>query len=514
MTESTLYTGKSITETLATELLAMICEYLPREDLICFRLTSKICADVASKCLFRDLHVMFTEKSFQNLLNVSKQPGLSKHVRSLYYEPRMLRDVEVSEFRSRVIRMVKEDDVTSQETFEEEWKAYRRIIESASFMKANYYDFFALAQALQNFQNLKYINVNSDGPDSHPAFHERFSTGDIYFEIYATAFDKEDAKCRALQTIITAVGLAGIELNTLTATVIPPCFFSSVLSHGHNHIPQIAPHLKRMDISFSLDFLDKVSLVALGIQKFLSPAVNLEALRVAMDPECLLEEDTVPAISWDSIVGSLVKLPKLQSLELCHISGTHEFFSKFFEDHASTLQHLYLESMSLEGDISRWGNVFTTLQNLPLRTCKLEGDFWGGKLNETEDVYMFVSMDLDFFEICFERYPELSSLLKYFSKNEDMLPSLNGLLEVLIDDAPEHAGLSRLTASRIWDIAVRQVKGEFRYDNALENGSVVADSDSPAEVGTDDVTGEFDLNKNDTDDNVGDFEHTEDQNGA
>ncbi|KAJ8062426.1 hypothetical protein OCU04_008966 [Sclerotinia nivalis] len=490
MTESTLYTGKSITETLAAELLAMICEYLPREDLICFRLTSKLCADVASKCLFRDLHVMFTKKSFENLLNVSKRPGLSKHVRSLYYEPRMLRDVEVSVFKSRVMSSVKGDDVTRQEAFEEEWKAYRRIIDSASFMKANCYDFFALAQALQNFQNLKCINVNSDGPDSHPAFHERFSTEDIYFEIYATAHDKEDVKSRALQTIITAVGLAGIELNTLIATVIPPSFFASVFNDGHNRVIQIAPHLKRMDISFSLDFLDRVSPpIASGIHNFLSPAVNLETLRVAMDPECLLEEDTVPAISWDSIIGSLVKLPKLQSLELCHMSGTHEYFSKFFEDHASTLQHLYLESLSLNGDISRWGNVFTTLQNLPLRTCKLEGDFWSGKLNETEDVYMFVSMDLDFFEICFERYPELSLLLKYFSKNENMLPSLNGLLEVLIDDAPEHAGLSTLTASRIWDIAVRQVKGEFRYYNALGNGSDVADPDSPAEVDIDDVTG-------------------------
>lgn len=86
------------------------------------------------------------------------------------------------------------DDATRQEAFEAKWKAYRRIIDSESLMKATYYDYFAFYQALQKFQNLKCINVRSNGPGSHPAFHERFSTKDIYSELYTGADQPGDIR--------------------------------------------------------------------------------------------------------------------------------------------------------------------------------------------------------------------------------------------------------------------------------------------------------------------------------
>lgn len=176
------------------------------------------------------------------------------------------------------------DDGTRQEAFEAKWKAYRRIIDSESLMKATYYDYFAFYQALQKFQNLKCINVRSDGPGSHPAFHERFSTKDIYSELYTGADQPGDIRGWALQGMILAVGKAGIKLTSLTATVIPVHFFFPVFYSSPYLIIQVTQHLKHMDIALCPHFWKQHSPpVISGMRNFLSSAVNLEKLRVALD---------------------------------------------------------------------------------------------------------------------------------------------------------------------------------------------------------------------------------------
>ncbi|CAD6442583.1 7726c439-1785-487a-a824-86724c783bc7 [Sclerotinia trifoliorum] len=132
-----------------------------------------------------------------------------------------------------------------------------------------------------------------------------------------------------------------------------------------------------MDITLAPHFWEQLPTpVISGMWSFLSPAVNLEKLRVALDSVYFFI-DTFSIMTWDSIVG-LLKLPKLKSFELYNISGTYEHLPKFFKDHISTLQHLYLGDLILEGNMSGWDNVFTTLQSVPLRTCQLRG-YLGGK---------------------------------------------------------------------------------------------------------------------------------------
>ncbi|ESZ91657.1 hypothetical protein SBOR_7955 [Sclerotinia borealis F-4128] len=462
MATSTPYTGKSITDTLATELLGMICGYLPREDLLSFRLTSKTCAEVASKDLVQDLNVMFTEKSFENLLNISKQPSLSKHVRSLYYEPRTLRPVSRVALETAMQMDWYADNGPTPYPISREpieyWESYSDISNRESHIMVSYYDISVLAQALPNFKNLKKIRVDSDGLPSPQASSAHIPTGnECKWLLHHDPTDQNCTRFRALLSILTAVSLPGTELTSFTATVIPDRFFR-IFNGNRNLMLPIAPYLKRIDISLApIDWLKTSREVDLGIHKFLRPAANLEDLRIAIDRKYLNDGwDHNTPIPWNSVVGSW-KIPKLRNLILCNASGTQECFSKFLEDHTETLDYVCMENMWLEGDISGWGSVFTTLQSLALSTCQLEGT-WAGRWDAKTNEPLSVSMDLRYYQIHSERYPGLSVLLKRLEDDESLVPNLKRLLQLFIVDGPLPAGDLKFTASKAWEIAVRQAK--------------------------------------------------------
>ena len=84
----------SIMEALPIELMHITCSFLSKQDLGNFRLAAHDCARVGEKHLVRNLHVMFTTKSFHNLLQISRHPVLSQYVLSIFYEVRFLEDVD------------------------------------------------------------------------------------------------------------------------------------------------------------------------------------------------------------------------------------------------------------------------------------------------------------------------------------------------------------------------------------------------------------------------------------
>ncbi|APA16142.1 hypothetical protein sscle_16g109120 [Sclerotinia sclerotiorum 1980 UF-70] len=91
------------------------------------------------------------------------------------------------------------------------------------------------------------------------------------------------------------------------------------------------------------------------------------------------------------------------------------------------------------------------------------------------------------YDICLQRYSELSLLLDYYSKDGLEPPCLSTLLEVLIKDPRQHSGLSTLTVSRLWEIMIYQVK--FRYDYPSDSDYTVSTPDPSTEFDDDDVTG-------------------------
>jgi hypothetical protein len=71
---------------LPPELLIELCKYLQPQTLCAFRLTCRLYADVAAQTLFKEVHLMFRDKSFKNLLEIARHPVLSSYVTSIYYE--------------------------------------------------------------------------------------------------------------------------------------------------------------------------------------------------------------------------------------------------------------------------------------------------------------------------------------------------------------------------------------------------------------------------------------------
>jgi hypothetical protein len=73
----------SILSRLPIEVVSIVYSFLPVHDIAQVRLTCKDCAKIGERHLVRDLHLMFHAKSFQNILNISLHPVLSKYVTSI-----------------------------------------------------------------------------------------------------------------------------------------------------------------------------------------------------------------------------------------------------------------------------------------------------------------------------------------------------------------------------------------------------------------------------------------------
>jgi hypothetical protein len=77
---------------LPQEILQLIMDVMDRSTLIALRATCKHYAATAAPLVFRNVHLMFREKSFLNLAQISKHPVYRHHVQSIFYEPAILEE--------------------------------------------------------------------------------------------------------------------------------------------------------------------------------------------------------------------------------------------------------------------------------------------------------------------------------------------------------------------------------------------------------------------------------------
>jgi len=75
---------------LPLEVLQLVCDYLPSSDLVNVRPVGRNFSQAGANNLFRDIHVMLSKKSFENLTSISEIPALAKYVRNVVYEVRFL----------------------------------------------------------------------------------------------------------------------------------------------------------------------------------------------------------------------------------------------------------------------------------------------------------------------------------------------------------------------------------------------------------------------------------------
>src|SRR4051812_17763324 len=123
MATSNAFPRTSFAETFPVELWGIVCKYLvanhlPKDNLCNFLLTSKKCATAATPYLFQSQHVSLMLKSLQNLQNVSEQPHLAKHVREIWYEPRLMNRLDRQHYNDLI------QDPATSEDIERGWTIY------------------------------------------------------------------------------------------------------------------------------------------------------------------------------------------------------------------------------------------------------------------------------------------------------------------------------------------------------------------------------------------------------
>ncbi|KID86608.1 F-box domain, Skp2-like protein [Metarhizium guizhouense ARSEF 977] len=90
------FTKRSPLEKLPFEVLGMICAFLPRADLKALRLVSRAFDGPSLSTLFRTVYLKVHLGSFEKLQDISRSEKLSKHVRYISYDCRVLDDSAVS----------------------------------------------------------------------------------------------------------------------------------------------------------------------------------------------------------------------------------------------------------------------------------------------------------------------------------------------------------------------------------------------------------------------------------
>ncbi|KAM0128723.1 hypothetical protein ACHAO1_008867 [Botrytis cinerea] len=62
-------------------------------------MVSNICAAAGMDRLVKDIFVIFTRESFEKSLDISKHPGMSKHVAAIHYVPLRMKAVSEGHYK-------------------------------------------------------------------------------------------------------------------------------------------------------------------------------------------------------------------------------------------------------------------------------------------------------------------------------------------------------------------------------------------------------------------------------
>lgn len=392
---ASITSSPSIMEALPLEIVHLVMSFLPTEDLNNWRLSSKECAKAGERHIVRDLHVMYTAKSFANLLNISRHPSLSKYVQSIVYEARYLVEVDQTGFEQNILdgdeyAFENPENITAdtKAILSPAWTAYRRMLDEQQYIKKTGYDVSVFSQALVRLPALKRAEVISEYKNRSEALERAYeatmAVSGFLLECGELSDEGNLTRIRALRTVLLATTGMQSGLEDLHVHLIHWSFFSSApLSL---HFPAYV-NLRHLDLEFEADPGDKKDQevvearhVELGLA--LRSATGLETLRLVFEkPDTLFRwvrvSDLVNApVVWERITGDTT-WPKLRSLELQVATCSEADIMRFFTRHARTLRSVSLVNMWLTDCTTGWSGVFKMMKHsLKLEEVHL-GGCWG-----------------------------------------------------------------------------------------------------------------------------------------
>lgn len=241
-------------DTLAPELLHLICAQLNHWEVPAFRLLNRNCAAVGLEYLVPMIGIhlhrnSFHGHSFQRLLAISAHPVMSKNIHELYCDSHVL-DFPMKDFANWKVgaeeRLKKPnagrvtgqrltfDPVRTRQDFVRLYCWYQTVMKHQVYILDGMMDYHILAQAIPRLINLEKIIMNTRNTIYETDIYDRIGPWD-----YALEFPHEQLTLcgvRQLDSLLLSLASSRIELKKLRAGLLSWKWFNSngfVLDEPH-----------------------------------------------------------------------------------------------------------------------------------------------------------------------------------------------------------------------------------------------------------------------------------------
>ena len=395
----------SLLQQFPAEVTYIVFDHLEREDLISFRLASNVCARFGAPALFRSLHVMFTLKSFQNIMEISRKEELSKQVREISYEPvflpRISKEVYKARFRSferqlddHTLRV--DNDIFRTETEKAAkvaWKAYQTIRDEQIYIRIANIDVITFANATRQFPLLETITIsnNCGCPQKFSLPTQlayKASRAVDHLHLISHVFG-EDVGVRGANAILASLPPSGrikdiqiVEVDWSFIVLPPPKtpniylpFFSRLTTIRLSFAPSRRELANRPG-------LPSPTLRHKEFAKLLKSATNLENLHLKVMKSQISKGHALECLAkyipvYLHTIFEDCTWPKLHTLEICGITADERTLNSLLQRHASTLKSLRLCGIHLlSEELGAYRNILDCIQSHMNVTSLDLGGLW------------------------------------------------------------------------------------------------------------------------------------------
>jgi len=367
-------------DTLAPELLHLICAQLNYWEVPAFRLLNRQCAAVGLEYLVPTIGIhlhrnSFKVHSFQRLLAISSHPIMSKTVRELYYDSHIL-DSPMKDFatwKAGAEERVKEPNggrvngqiltfnpIRTRQDFVRLYSWYQTIMREQEHILDGMIDYPILAQAIPNLINLEKITMNTRNTIYRTDVYDRIGPWD-----YALEFPYEQLVpygVRQLNSLLLGAASSRIELKKLRAGLLSWKWFKSnaFILNKHRYT-RVCKSLTSLHLVLTCGgpghpseegpeapecyrYLEQSG----KIPQFLAKLSRLESLKLSFDETNIWGGTKYPA-RLSHLIGDNPFWPGLKKLELGCFRTSELELMRVLERHAKTLLHFGL-NISVELD--------------------------------------------------------------------------------------------------------------------------------------------------------------------
>jgi hypothetical protein len=402
-------TGNSNFHGLPGEVLDYIGTLLPKSDLGNLRLTHIRCAEIFARAIVRDVQVLITKRSLENLRQLSRHPVLSQHVRRLEYFSSSLADLDWTLVRARTLRCLfptgnNDQDMEMGEVRRitgETWRTYQRLYEDQNAIYESGSFTSMLDEIIPLFEGLKHISVRKyDFSDSFPV-HSLSSTElplSVTYEMFTDCTaPRESRNEHVLATIaVLATGCKSLEVFHMNQIQWAS---SSLIPLVSTACASPLTRCKQLSLSFGL--WGNSDLVRQEVQqevgKLLLGAINLRSLTLHFGLDEVQGDRVVirqnvrqtPNIFENILAATTFR--HLHSLDLTNITTSTADLKRHLSKHSDSLKVLRLTHLILnDGDETSIKEILQHLwSELKLHGLHLRG-VWESTKAESHNVYRMV----------------------------------------------------------------------------------------------------------------------------